>query len=428
MREIARRPALAPLVALLAGFGLALVDACATPSLTRPTPGASAHPATAREELWILDAWRDDFGSETEARPPESGLFARRADGELEALSPVSSDVDVAVEGRLAALTRTQVFAPATLAGAAELELRLVLPAGASVDELVLGLGERRIRAVVQERERARELWALARSQGRPAVLVSEAAPGVFVQRLELDDAVQGISLRMGWAQPVSRLVLPGSSQLQVPLGSQAGGSTLDLAVDIDAGLPVQELVSTSLPGFTPSIDDAGRAIARWEGPAPSDEVRLAWRIARSSEDRAVLWSDGEALHLVLYPAKESRPLPVVQWEAFGARELPTDRSRVGYGHLARRQEARASALEIDLAGGSTLEVYPRPSRLHAAHRVLARAELEALERRAAALDPGVPAQRAELDALGRQALDLALANGLVSPLTELVLIDASAR
>ena len=147
------------------------------------------------EELWVIERWEED---EPRKRQPSSFMDMTMEDVGAGALlvSPFEdaepefvhaplqhTSVEADIAGWLATVGVTQHFANPF---GAKIEAVYVfpLPQDAAVSGFIMTVGERKIRAIVREREEAQRIYEEARSEGYRAALLTQERPNVFTQRV----------------------------------------------------------------------------------------------------------------------------------------------------------------------------------------------------------------------------------------------------
>ena len=158
------------------------------------------------------------------------------------------------------------------------------LPEGAAVDDMVMKVGERTIRGVIKKREEAREIYEAAKARGQLAGLLEQERPNIFtqsvanimpgeeilitiryVQVLTYDDGryefvfpmvvgpryIPGRQLPSppsggGWSGDTDQV--PDASRITPPVlkPGQRSGHDISLSLELNAGIPIQDLKSKS--------------------------------------------------------------------------------------------------------------------------------------------------------------------------------------
>jgi len=196
------------------------------------------------------------------------------------------------------------------------------LPHDAGVHEFVMTIGERTIRGILREREEAQQLYADARAAGRVASLLTQERPNVFTQKVANIEPGKAIEIEIeyfhalpyvdGWYELVFPMVVGprfnpvGSTQGvgAVPRNAQGAsgqatvvtylapnersGHDIALAVELDAGMRIEELVCdthevSTLYADARTPEHEGSRVHIELAPAdriPNRDFVLRWRVA----------------------------------------------------------------------------------------------------------------------------------------------------
>jgi Ca-activated chloride channel family protein len=193
-------------------------------------------------------------------------FFVKSDDPETDALPLQSTAVDASIAGVIADVTVTQVYSNE---GENPLEAVYVFPAStrAAVYGMQMTIGERTITARIEERKAAREAYAAAREKGQSASLLEQERPNVF--QMNVANIMPGDAIRVELKYTevlvpeggVYRFVYPtvvgprytgtqgghepgAESWTENPYlhEGEAPASTLDIAVRLNAGMPIAEI------------------------------------------------------------------------------------------------------------------------------------------------------------------------------------------
>lgn len=293
---------------------------------------------------------RAAHGQPPQAGPQEpagAGLYFRRAGaaeggvaGEAVLSAPlVHAEVEVAVHGPIARTTVRQYFINPSEDWMEGVYV-FPLPENSAVDRMTLVVGQRRIEGEIHERQQARRIYEQAKAEGRRAGLLTSERPNVFTTAIANVGPQQAISVEIayqervgydaGWYELRLPLVVaprytPGGPRLVMvpmpprqddarPLPIAAGpdetaepadvfGPVIDpasgrlvptaaISVDLDAGLPLQDIESPSHPLRIETLTDGKQRIELAAGPVAGDrDFVLRWQPAVGSEPRAALFA-----------------------------------------------------------------------------------------------------------------------------------------
>lgn len=282
---------------------------------------AKAEPGSlpsAFEELWIIQRPREEPAREPRAYDdvPGCGALMTALPGRDEPV-PVPlehTDVRASVAGFVATTDVEQTFHNPF---AAKIEAVYVfpLPENAAVSEFVMSIGERRIRGVIRDREEAEEIYREARAAGHVASLLTQERPNIFMQKVANIEPGRriGVSIRYfhtlayddGWLEYVFPMVVgprfnPSGStggigavgrrsrgasgqdvEVQHLRPTERSGHEVSLAVDIRAGVVIEDIVSRSHRIDVQRLgEDAARVRLSSGDAIPNKDFVLRCRVA----------------------------------------------------------------------------------------------------------------------------------------------------
>lgn len=138
-------------------------------------------------------------GAAGTVEPPAAGLFFRPGAGEAVYAAPaLSSDVVVDVAGEIARVTVRQHFRNPTDAWLEGVYV-FPLPDRSAVDRLTMKIGERTVEGRILEREEAEAVYRRAAQEGRHASLLTSARPNVFSTAVANIGPGQEITIEIGY-------------------------------------------------------------------------------------------------------------------------------------------------------------------------------------------------------------------------------------
>jgi Ca-activated chloride channel family protein len=154
------------------------------------------------------------------------------------------------------------------------------LPANAAVNEFIMVIGDRRIRGIIRERQEAERIYTEARRQGYVASLLTQERPNIFTQKVANIEPGKQIDVHIkyfntlayadGWYEFTFPMVvgprfnppcstngvgavgrghagLSGqSTEVQYLRPNERSGHDISLAVDLDAGVKIEEIACSS--------------------------------------------------------------------------------------------------------------------------------------------------------------------------------------
>ena len=284
------------------------------------------------------------------AEVTEGQLDAVRPDGQPLGACPLKhTDVQADITGFIARVTLTQQFDnpfPETI----EAVYRFPMSDRAAVDSMTMKIGDRVIKGVVKEREEARQIYERAKQAGQAASLLDQERPNIFTQSVanilpgsRIDITISYVEYldyeegRYEFAFPmvVGPRYMPGTpsgtgttqvpdatriSPPVTPEGTRAGHDVA-LALNLDAGVPIQSLKSVQHEVDTerPAPE---RATVKLRNLAeiPNRDFILEYEVAQDKIADAVLShvdARGGFATLVLYPPKRVTPAQATPKEMF---------------------------------------------------------------------------------------------------------------
>ncbi|HEV7921587.1 MAG TPA: marine proteobacterial sortase target protein, partial [Thermoanaerobaculia bacterium] len=185
------------------------------------------------------------------------------------------------------------------------------LPDNAAVDTLIMRIGDRVIEGQVQQRQQAKQTYEQAKSEGKQAALVEQYRPNLFTASVASIPAGEETTIEIGYQQTLTydsgrfslRFPLaigpryqaqqttshPLPAMLQLP--AKKNRNPVTFVVDLDAGLPLQEVRST-----THTVEVSQLTGTQWHVTAaqvPSDrDFELTWTPRLGNAPRATVFSE----------------------------------------------------------------------------------------------------------------------------------------
>jgi Ca-activated chloride channel family protein len=250
--------------------------------------------------------------------PARSGLLVHVPDGEPVAMPLTALSVDASIRGGLAEVTVEQTFAN-PFAERVEAVYVFPLPEDAAVTEMVMVIGERRVRAELRERGEARRTYEEARERGQTTALLEQERSNVFTQSVAniepghpvrvlisyidevgyedgryayafpttvgprfVDGTVSASTTPSGAGMLADTDLVPDASRItppMLPAGIDAPFA-FDFRLDLETGMPIRELSSTSHDLELAWRDEGAVAIALApEQRRPDRDVVLSWAL-----------------------------------------------------------------------------------------------------------------------------------------------------
>jgi Ca-activated chloride channel family protein len=221
------------------------------------------------------------------------------------------------------------------------------LPQNAAVNEFIMVIGERRIRGIIRERQEAEQIYQEARRQGYVASLLTQERPNIFTQKVANIEPGKEINVNIkyfntlayadGWYEFTFPMVVgprfnpPGSTdgvgavgrgkaglsgqstEVQYLKPNERSGHDISLAVDIDAGVKIEEIACAS---HAIKQDTRGHAKVHVElsplDNIPNKDFVLRYKVAGGTVKSALVThrdKRGGFFTLMLYPPDDLKRL-----------------------------------------------------------------------------------------------------------------------
>jgi len=272
-------------------------------------------------------------------------LRAMDANGKAAAPFPLRhTDVRASVSGGTASVTVEQTFQNPYDRGI-EAVYVFPLPHESAVDDLEIRIGERIVRGEIHTRQAARDIYETAKAQGRVAALLDQERPNIFTQQVaniqpgheiivrihyieslkyadgayemvfptvvgpryipgrplgtgvtpahfdpDARDGASGTQQGTGTSPDTDRV--PDASRITPPVlpSGMRSGHDLMIDVDLEAGVPLQELTSVNhVVDVVRRGRDAARVRLRASDTVPNKDFVLRYRVAGSGPEFGVL-------------------------------------------------------------------------------------------------------------------------------------------
>ncbi|MCG8407616.1 MAG: VIT and VWA domain-containing protein [Phycisphaerales bacterium] len=305
-------------------------------------PGSMPSPD---EELWIIQ--RPDEPAVDDDAPGCGALLAVLPGEEKQVPVPLKhTNVQAQISAYIATVDVTQHYTN-PYASKIEAVYLFPLPQNAAVNEFLMTVGDRRIRGIIREREEAEKIYKEARRQGHVASLLTQERANVFTQKVANIEPGKNIDINIkyfhtlaykdGWYEYVFPMVVgprfnpPGSTdgigavargqhgrsgqrtEVQYLKPHERSGHDISLAVNIDAGVKVEEVKCTShvVNVKRPSGNQTEVRLSR-NDVIPNKDFVLRYKVAGKQIKTALLTHEadqGGYFTLMLYPPENLRAL-----------------------------------------------------------------------------------------------------------------------
>lgn len=202
------------------------------------------------------------------------------------------TDVKGSIAGPFSAVNVTQQFMN-PYSGKIEAVYVFPLPENAAVNDFVMTIGDRHIRGIIREREQAQRIYNEAKSQGYTASLLTQERPNIFTQKVANIEPGRQVDIAISYYGPLNYIdgafefVFPmvvgprynppawrdgvaatprgvpdqtrQPTEVQYLKPHERSSSDIGIALDIDAGVPIQ---SISSPSHTINTQSTGHTTA----------------------------------------------------------------------------------------------------------------------------------------------------------------------
>jgi Ca-activated chloride channel family protein len=231
------------------------------------------------DEIWVIAREAGPQAQGTEYETPGSGAMLAKIKEKDVPLPLKHTDVKGHICGYIATVEVTQQFQN-PFSEKIEAVYVFPLPQNAAVNEFIMVIGDRRIRGIIRERQGAEQIYAEARRQGYVASLLTQERPNIFTQKVANIEPGKQIDVNIkyfntlayadGWYEFTFPMVVgprfnpPGytdgvgavgrgkaglsgqTTEVQYLKPHERSGHDIALAVDVDAGVQIEEIACTS--------------------------------------------------------------------------------------------------------------------------------------------------------------------------------------
>lgn len=233
------------------------------------------------------------------------------------------------ISGFLARVTVVQEFEN-SFAEPIEAVYTFPLSQNSAVDSMTMTIGPRKIRGTIMKRDDARKVYEAAKSDGRTASLLDQERPNVFtqsvanilpgekivveisyVETLKYDDGSYEFVFPMTVSPRYSPDSVADSSKITPFYAETRAGHDISVEVDLNAGVPVESIRSTSHEIETLALGAAGGKITlRNAETIPNKDFILRYDVTGKRIEDAILTHrgpNGGFFTLILQPPDEPR-------------------------------------------------------------------------------------------------------------------------
>ncbi len=260
--------------------------------------------------------------NENSDRPP-GGLYVDTNEGKR-AVPLKHTEVNAKVSGHVSRVEVTQQFEN-PFDNPIEAVYVFPLPDEAAVSNMEIQIGDRIIRGNIKKREIAREIYEQAKKQGRTTGLLEQERANIFTQSLANIKPGESIEVTIRYTDSLPfesgqyKFVFPmvvgpryisnsdpvsDSDRITPPVKKpeSRSGHNIDLNLEIDAGVPVRDLTSTSHDIQTRRQGNTVKVKLANSNSIPNRDFILRYQVASQQTQTTVLTqTDNRGGHFVAY-------------------------------------------------------------------------------------------------------------------------------
>ena len=303
------------------------------------------------DEVWVIYKGDTSEGAD-EANRPRAELLAQIPGAQKLVPMPLThTQVKANISGYVAKVGVQQQYEN-PFSDKIEATYVFPLPEDAAVTDFIMTVGDRRIRGIIREKEEAQAIYESARRQGHVASLLTQERPNIFQQkvaniepgkRIDIDimyfntlkyvdgeyefafpmvvgprynpgDSPDGIG-----AQPRGASKGPQNTSVQYLAPDERSGHDIQVTVNIEAGLEIHDLRSTSHAVHIDQDGSRASITLRPQDQIPNKDLVLRYRLAGAQLGTAMLTEPGEGdittFALLIEPPEDVENIPKVPRE-----------------------------------------------------------------------------------------------------------------
>ncbi len=255
--------------------------------------------------LWIVVCSVAAFGQQT----TEGSLYASGKTGaELGACPLKSTAVKVDISGFISRVRVRQEFEN-NFTEPIEAVYVFPLSQNGAVDEMTMTVGDRITRGKIMRRDEARKTYESAKSEGKTASLLDQERPNIFTQSVANIMPGERVIVEIGYVETlkyedgayefvfpmtVAPRYIPDSvvdaAKISPPVAETRNGSDISVEVNLNAGVPVEEISSSSHDisqvNFSPNV---AKITLKDEKTIPNKDFILRYDVTGKRIEDAIL-------------------------------------------------------------------------------------------------------------------------------------------
>lgn len=333
------------LIAVPAAIVLSVAIACRTPAQSNPISNSSRN-NVAMIKSGIIEPISDRNSRVSPAKErPTGGLYVQTSDRKQQAFTLTNTDVKGQISGNISRVEVTQTFQN-PYDKPLEAIYVFPLPDQAAVDDMEIQIGDRIIKGDIKRREEAKEIYERARQEGRTAGLLEQERDNIFTQSLANIKPGEQIKVTIRYTESlkfeegdyefvfpmvVGPRYIPGNAidpqgnTLQVPDASRItppvlrpetrSGNDITVSLQIDAGVPIRNLYSTSHRLDVQNRGETVQLKLATGDNIPNKDLVVRYKVSGDRTEPTVLTTTTEqGAHFATYliPAIDYRPEQIV--------------------------------------------------------------------------------------------------------------------
>ncbi len=183
------------------------------------------------------------------------------------------------------------------------------LSQNAAVDQMTMKIGTRTINGKIMKREEARKVYETAKNEGKTASLLDQERPNIFTQSVTNILPNEKIIIEISYVETlkyedgayefvfptvVAPRYIPGSvkdaSKISPPVAETRAGHDISIEVNLDAGVPIEEIISKSHDVQTLSLSpNSAKITLKDEDTIPNKDFILRYDVSGKRIEDAVL-------------------------------------------------------------------------------------------------------------------------------------------
>jgi Ca-activated chloride channel family protein len=213
--------------------------------------------------LWFWLAFVFFANAQAQTAATEGTLRAVAEDGKLLGDCPLKhTDVKAEISGFLARVRVRQEFEN-NFADKIEAVYVFPLSQNAAVDRMTMRIGERTIAGRIMKKEEAKQVYEMAKTEGKTAALLDQNRPNIFTQAVANILPGEKITVEISYVETLKyedgayEFVFPtvvaphynpvqanDANAISAPVAATRAGHNISIEVNLDAGVPVENVAS----------------------------------------------------------------------------------------------------------------------------------------------------------------------------------------